>query len=461
MNVPATQVNRTLAFGVVSLVVFMAGVDGSIVSTGLPTISRALHARINWTSWTISGYEFGLVLAMPVAGSLSDRFGRSRVLLIAAVLFSASSLLCGLSTNIWILLVFRVLQALGGGAFIPSATGIVSDLYGEQRATAVGLFSSIFPIGFVVGPILGGLIISGWSWRGIFFLNVPLGIAFVLLGLRYLPQYSRGEGRVDALGALLIAGTVLGVMFGITELGNARSNLVSPTAIASFTLAVACGVVLVRHNSRTLLPILPTALLRESSFAAMNLINLLWGGCVIGFVSLIPLFAEDRFHFAPIKAGSLLIAQAVGEMALAAFAALTIRRTGYKMPIAVGLAMMAGGFVMIALAPRLISAYLWLLCGAAIIGLGTGISAPAANNAMLELLPEHAGAITGIRGASRQSGAIVVVALTTSIAARAHNHAAALDRSSVALAVLLMLIIPLVALVPNPRHAAHPHRSAR
>src|SRR5579862_7278307 len=119
---------------------------------------------------------------MPTAGTISDMYGRKKVFIGAVVLFTTASLCCGLATNIYMLVALRALQALGGGAFMPSATGIVTDLFGADRDRAIGMFTSIFPIGVIVGPVLGGVFVTYWSWRGIFLVNIPVGAALLVLG---------------------------------------------------------------------------------------------------------------------------------------------------------------------------------------------------------------------------------------------------------------------------------------
>ena len=151
MNPPAATVpgqagpplaRRNLIFAIVSIGLFMASVDQTIVATALTAIQRELHTQINWSSWTITIYALGQVMAMPLAGKLSDQFGRKRVFLIAVVVFTVASLCCGFADNIYLLLVaLRGVQALGGGAFMPSATGIVADHFGAQRDRAVGMFT--------------------------------------------------------------------------------------------------------------------------------------------------------------------------------------------------------------------------------------------------------------------------------------------------------------------------------
>lgn len=440
-----------LLFAIVSIALFMSSLDGTIVSTGLPTLRRAFGTSINWASWTMTAYQLGLVVAMPIAGRIADTFGRKRVFLVAAVLFTSSSLLCGLQDNIGVLIGLRVLQAAGGAAFMPSASGIVMDAFGEHKQKALGLFSSIFPLGALVGPIAGGVIIAAWSWRGVFLVNVPIGTIFTLLAWRYLPSSERRPARPDFLGAALMGATVLAVMLAVTDLGNPGTGLASPGFMLPFAIAVAGGWAFVRHCSRAADPLIPIHLLKGRAFAATNTINFVWGACAIGFGSLVPLFSEDRFGLSPLSAGTLLTARALGEILLAVSASVLIHRTGYRLPIVGGILLIGGGLSMIATPPFGLSPYLWLALGATLTGLGTGMSAPAANNASIELAPDEVGAITGLRGAARQGGAIIGIALATSIAAHTGHEAATLAKAFFVLAGLLVLMAPLVYLVPDGR----------
>ena len=157
---------RKLIFFIVAIGLFMASVDATIVATAIKPIGSSLHSTINWTAWTVTIYQLGQIIAMPVAGKISDQFGRKKVYLISAAVFTVTSLACGLSSSIGMLVAFRFIQALGGGAFMPSATGSSLDHFGRDRDKALGMFTSIFPIGGIVGPVFGGVITQEWSWRG-------------------------------------------------------------------------------------------------------------------------------------------------------------------------------------------------------------------------------------------------------------------------------------------------------
>ena len=164
-----------------------------------------------------------------------------------------------------------------------------------------------------------------------------------------------------------------------------------------------------------------------------------------------PLFAEERYHLTPLASGTLLTARAVGEIVLAVSASVLIHRTGYRAPIIAGIGLISAGLALIATPAVLVSPYLWLAAGATLTGLGTGLSAPAANNASIELAPDDVGAITGLRGAARQGGAILGISLATSMAAHTGHEVTTLTQAFFILAALLVCMVPLVFLVPDGR----------
>jgi EmrB/QacA subfamily drug resistance transporter len=442
---------RKLIFAIVSIGLFMASVDQTIVATALPAIERELHAGINWSGWTISIYALGQVIAMPMAGKISDMYGRKKVFMVSAAIFTLSSLCCGFASNIWLLLLARFIQALGGGAFMPSATGIVSDHFGEQRDRAVGMFTSIFPIGGIVGPVLGGMFVNYWSWRGIFLVNVPIGLLLILLTARFIPASAiRPASRIDLTGILLLAGLIVSGMFGITYLGSGNIPFYSPVFLGSIAVAVVLAFLFMRHSRTDSAPFVPYRLLRGRGFGIMNLINYLYGAAALGFAALVPLYAADRYGISALASGTLLTARAVGMIAVAGVAALALRRTGYQWPMMLGFVILAGGLVMMAVS-AVMTPYAWLAIGAGLTGFGMGLSVPATNNASLQLAPDSVAAIAGLRGMFRQAGAISAVSVTTAVIARSSAAQAGIMQAHVFLvfAGLLVLMLPLVRLVPE------------
>jgi len=443
---------RKLVFAIVSMALFMSSVDQTIVATGLPAIQRELHAPINWSSWTITIYALGQVLAMPMAGKISDMYGRRKVFLISAAVFTVASLCCGLAGNIYLLVALRLIQALGGGAFMPSATGIVSDHFGRDRDRALGMFTSILPIGGIVGPILGGVFVAVWSWRGIFLVNVPIGIALIVLAAVFIPADSpRPTSRIDVYGISLLGALILTAMFGITYLGTGNIPMYNPVFLVSEAIAATAAWLFVRHTKRSASPFIPYRLLRGRGFAVMNLINLLYGAAALGFGALVPLYAEQRYGMQPLASGVLLTARAVGMISIAGIAVLALRRTGCRFPMIAGFLVLAAGLIAMASTPHYLSTYAWLAIAAGITGCGMGLSVPASNNAGLQLAPDQVAAIAGLRGMFRQSGSIIAVSVTTAIVARSSDPGLSQAHVFLAFAALLIVILPLVFTVPDHR----------
>jgi EmrB/QacA subfamily drug resistance transporter len=440
---------RKLVFAIVSIGLFMASIDQTIVATALPAIEKELHATINWSGWTISIYALGQVIAMPMAGKISDMYGRKKVFMISAAIFTLSSLCCGFAGNMALLLLPRFIQALGGGAFMPSATGIVSDHFGAERDRAVGMFTSILPIGGIVGPVVGGLFVSYWSWRGIFLVNVPIGLVLIVLTAKFIPaSATRPASRIDIRGIVMLAVLIAAAMFGITYLGSGKVPLYSPVFLGSEALAAVAMYLFLRHSRRDPAPFVPYRLLRGRGFAVMNLINYVYGAAALGFSALVPLYAQERYHIGALGAGTLLTARAIGMIAVAGAAVMALRRTGYRLPMLGGFVILAGGLLMMAVPPAL-SPYAWLAIGTGITGCGMGLSTPASNNASLQLAPDQVAAIAGLRGMFRQSGAITAVSVTTAVMARSPDPGVVQARVFFVFAALVVLMLPLVRLVPD------------
>lgn len=411
--------HRRFIFFICAIALFMASIDSTIVATALPRIGTALHARINWLGWTITIYSLGQVVMLPLAGRISDQVGRKKLFVICAVLFTTASVACGLSTSIYMLVPLRLLQSLGGGGFLPSASGIVSDHFGRERDRALGLFSSIFPMGAVAGPIFGGLITQYWNWRYIFFVNLPIGIVLITLIVRYIPRAERRQAEhLDVWGIVLLTGTIVTGMLAITTLGEAGASPVGIDVLLPGIAAIALGYTFIRHLHRIENPIILPKLLHGKGFAVMNVINILFGGAGFGFGVLIPLYAENRYRIGESSAGTVLSAQAIGMVCVAFAASMLLRRTGYRRPMAIGFLFVAASLVMLSIGARGIAPYWWLSLFSMFTGLGLGLVAPAANNATMKLAPDQVAAISGLRGMFRQCGSILCVSIVTAVLAR-------------------------------------------
>jgi len=433
---------------------FMGTIDATIVATALPAIHRSLHSSINWAGWTITVYGLGVVISMPTAGRVSDQLGRRRVFLWSIVIFTAASLACGFATDIYMLIIFRAVQALGGGALTPTAAGIVSEHFGKNRDRALGLFSSIAAVGQFTGPILGGVLVGYLSWHWIFFVNVPVGIALFALAVRFVPESAiRGPQHIDVLGIALLTVFILLVTVAITDLGDRGINPLE-YALVPAVVGIATLLAFIRHNWRVPDPFVPARLLHGRGFGVVNLLNFLWGFAGWGMATLVPLYAEDRFRLRALGAGSLLSARAVTMCVVGFIAAMWLRRSGYRLPMYIGYAFTAGGMVMMSFGPRGIGPFGWLAIAAGITGIGNGFASPASRNAGLQLVPDEVAATTGLRFMFNSIGTIFSVSIVTTILNRSSTPGLAQAHLIWLMAAIIVgIMMPLVRGIPEHKGA--------
>jgi EmrB/QacA subfamily drug resistance transporter len=449
-------VRRVLVFTIVALTLFMMSVDSTIVATALNSLRRGLQTSINWAGWTITAYSFGFVLMLPLSGKFSERYGRRRVFLGSVVAFTAASLLCGLATNIYMLIALRAVQAAGGAGFTPSATGIVVDHFGPVRDRAVSLFGSIFPIGAMTGPIFGGLFVSYWTWRGVFFVNVPIGVAVTVLALRYVPRdRPRGEQthqRMDAAGMAMLGIGLLAGMLAASCLGERNVHVWSPAFVAPSTIAIGALWMFFRHINHSAHPFIAPRLVHGPGFGPINLINALYSGVTFGMVALVPLYATNRYGINALGSGTLLTAQGAAAITLSILAALALRRTGHRPPLYVGSAVIITGMLLLALVPVAgIPPYWWLAGSCFLVGVGTGMLNPASRNAGLQLAPTQASTLAALRSMCLQLGSMITISIATAILAGSDDPGRIQAWVYVTAALMLAAALPLIAQVPEHR----------
>jgi EmrB/QacA subfamily drug resistance transporter len=443
---------RHLIFGTACIAILMVSIDNTIVATALSTLTRELHTTLAWGTWTITVYSLGQIVSLPIAGRLSDSLGRRRMFLVYVSVFTLSSLLAGLANNVYELIAFRFIQALGGGGLMPSTMGVVADLFTKERDRALGLVSSFFPLGALLGPTLGGLIVTYFSWREIFFVNVPVGaVLLVLLWIMLPAQKSGVRARIDVLGAALMGSALLSVMFGLNQIGDRGLRSPIPWSFLAAGAVFIAG--FLRQQRRAAEPILPPALLRHPAFAVVNGINVLYGAAAFGIFSLVPLFAQVAYGLSPLAAGSLLSVRAAGMAVFSVISSVLLRRVGYRAPMVVGFVVLAVGLALISLPSPLSGPFTWLGLSALVCGVGVGIAGPPANNTAIQLMPDKVAAISGLRAMFRQTGGIVAITLTAAIVGEGPGQARALGSVFGVFAILTVVLVPAILRVPERRMA--------
>ncbi len=448
---------RYLIFASAGLGLLMYSIDSTVVAVAFPSFIKEFGTSVLWAAWTISIYLIAVTSVMPLMGNLSDSFGRKKVFLISLILFTASSFACGLAPNIYSLVAFRFLQGIGGASFLPTAAGIVSDQFPENRERAIGLFTSIFPIGGIIGPNLGGWIVSRYSWRYIFYINLPIGIiliAFILILLEDSEVISRP--RIDFAGAAFFFGAILFLMFALNLVAENLS--VSSLLLTSFFLVVSFSFLClffrqeVRHSN----PILDITLLRSKPFLAANLSNMMIGAGAFGIFAFVPLFATSVHKLSTLASGMILTPRSLGAIPASAVTSFFLKRWGYRWPMLLGLIIISLSTVVLGdqefqflgvigdLGVAQLLAILMMVSG-----IGIGITLPASNNACIELMPERVATITGLRGMFRFVGGAIGVSLVTVILHLSSTPENGFRITFICFGLGLLFSIPLVFLMPS------------
>jgi EmrB/QacA subfamily drug resistance transporter len=449
---------RYLIFVSASLGLLMYSIDSTVVAVAFPNFIKDFGTNILWAAWTISIYLIAVTSVMPLMGNLSDGFGRKKVFLISLILFTVSSLACGLAPNIYSLVAFRFLQGVGGASFLPTAAGIVSDQFPENRERAIGLFTSIFPIGGIVGPNLGGWIVSRYSWRYIFYINLPIGIALAVLILILLKDSKvLSRPHIDFVGASFFFGAILFLMVGlnlIAESFSASSLLLTViflVASFSFFFLFFC------QEKKDSNPILDMALLRSKPFLAANLFNMMVGAGVFGTFVFIPLYATSVHKLSTLVSGVILTPRSLGIIPASAITSFLLRRWGYRWPMLLGLSIISLSTILLDSRGLQLLTMIGIHSGVAEIlavlimasGIGIGIALPASNNACIELMPEKVATITGLRGTFRSVGGAFGISLITIILHSSSTPTHGFSATFLSFGLGLLLTIPLVFLMPT------------
>jgi EmrB/QacA subfamily drug resistance transporter len=449
---------RYLIFASGGLSLLMYSIDSTAVAVAFPHFMRDFDTNVLWAGWTISIYMVAVTSLMPLMGKLSDTLGRKNLFLLSLLLFTLSSLACGLAPNISSLIAFRFFQGIGGASFLPTTAGIVSDQFPESRERAIGLFSSIFSIGGIVGPNLGGWIVSRYSWRYIFYINLPIGIGLALLvSLLLEAPPVRSRPHIDGRGAAYFFGAILFLMLGLNHLAE---NFAATSVLAAAALLAVSALfvyLFARHEQSEPNPILDLTLLRSTPFLAANLYNMMVGAGIFGIVSFLPLYATSVHRLSTLASGMILTPRSVGVICTSTVTSFHLTRWGYRRPMVWGLSIMALSTLLLGDHEFWIARSIGLHWGpaetlAVLImgtGIGLGIALPASNNACIELMPTRVATITGLRGMFRYVGGAFGISVTTIILHSAPIPATGFPITFLTFGVALLLTIPLVFLMPT------------
>ncbi len=315
--------------GVVILGMIMSILDTTIVNVALDTLSKDLHSTISEVQWVVTGYLLALAAVMPVTGWMARRFGAKRVYLVSLLLFTLGSVACGLSNTLVALVVFRVLQGIGGGMIMPLAQLIMAQVAGPQRMGRVmGIVSMPAMLAPIFGPVIGGLILQNLHWSWIFFVNAPIGVLAIWLGWRMLPDTDSGEaGPLDRLGLALLPASAALSIYGISKLGSG-APLGSAEVLVPLVVGIVLGVAFCLHAVRIPRPLLDVRLYRNKVFAGASFTTFGLGAALFGAMILVPLYYQSVRHLSVIDTGLLNGPQGIGALIMMPIAGRLTERYG-------------------------------------------------------------------------------------------------------------------------------------
>jgi EmrB/QacA subfamily drug resistance transporter len=441
----------------------IVGTDATIVNVALPAIKRDLNASLSGQQWSVDAYTLVIGSFLMAAGSTADRFGRRRVFQIGLALFTLGSLLCSLAWNVPALIAFRCVQALGGSMLNPVALSIISNIFTEPkaRARAMGIWGAVFGVSLALGPVLGGLLVTDLSWRAIFWINIPIGVAAIILAQLFVPEFKGGTARrFDPWGQSLVIVTLASLTYGVIE-GPSR-GWGSPLIITMFAVAAAAAAGLVLVESRRYQPLLEVRFFRSVPFSGASVIAVLAFAILAGFLFLNTLYLQDGRGYSALHAGLLTLPMAAMIFIFAPISGRLVGSRGPRLPLV--LAGIAGA-VSLALLSQLsdTSSLAYLLTCYVLLGLSMGlVNAPISNTAVSGMPNSQAGVAASVASASRQTGSALGVAITGSIVAGAsYSGLAAASHGAWVLLAACSAVIVVIGYVSTSRRAVATAERAR
>ncbi len=413
---------KYFAFAVIVIPVFLGHVGSSAIAVAFPTIVSHFQTSLVLAGWILSVYQLVAIGAIPIIARFSDAVGRRSTFAFCLILFTIGSFLCAIAPNIGLLILFRVIQAVGGGGFMSAAIGTISDEFPEVRHRLIGLVVSIATFGAVAGPNIGGILVQYMGWQSVFWLNAPIGITALVLARYFIKADARKASHpdMDFPGAALLTGSVSAVMISLTLMSKAyQTPLVFIVFIA--LLGVVLFVTFIYRTKRRGGGVFSLQMITGRPFLAANVFNFVFGTCgENGIMSLMPLYATSIYGMSTLQSGLMVTPRSIGVVVASVIASFSLTKWGYRRPIVLGSLIIAAGLVLLGLEPGAmtiigisLSPVLLVVLLGAVVGIGAGLANPAANNACIELMPDKAASITGLRQVSRRMGQTIGIALST------------------------------------------------
>ncbi|MFF6999166.1 MFS transporter [Streptomyces sp. NPDC008313] len=407
---------RFLVLAICCMSLLIVSIDTTVLNVALPSLQKDLHASVAGMQWTIDAYTLVLAALLMLSGSTADRVGRRKVFQTGLVLFSLGSLLCSLAPSLELLVVFRMVQAVGGSMLNPVAMSIITNTFTDprERARAIGVWGAVVGISMAAGPMVGGLLVDTVGWRSIFWINLPVGLAALLLTMRYVPESRAAKSRrPDPVGQLLVIVLLGSLTYAIIEAPS------SPAArtLAFGALALAALLGLVRYERRREEPLIDLRFFRSAPFSGATVVAVSAFAALSGFLFLSSLYLQNVRGLDALHAGLWMLPMAVMCFVCSPLSGRLVAGRGPRLPLLIaGVAMTASGVLFAAFEAE--TSNVTLVAGYVLFGLGFGlVNAPITNTAVSGMPRAQAGVAAAIASTSRQIGGALGVAVVGAVLA--------------------------------------------
>ncbi|MEU9477761.1 MFS transporter [Streptomyces sp. NPDC048191] len=407
---------RLLVLAICCMSLLIVSLDNTVLNVALPSMQRDLHATTSGLQWTIDAYTLVLASLLMLAGSTADRIGRKRVFITGLVVFSVGSLLCSLAPNLSLLVVFRMVQAIGGSMLNPVAMSIITNTFTDarERARAIGVWGAVVGISMAAGPLVGGLLVQSVSWRSIFWINLPVGLVALLLTLRFVPESRAPKARrPDPVGQLLVIALFGSLTYAIIEAPDSGAATVTPFA----AIALVALLALLRYEPRRAEPLIDLRFFRSAPFSGATVIAISAFAALGGFLFLSTLYLQNVRGLNALHAGLWMLPMAAPTFLCAPLSGRLVGSRGPRVPLLVaGTAMTASGVLFAAFEAETSNTTLFL--GYVLFGIGFGfVNAPITNTAVSGMPRAQAGVAAAVASTSRQLGQTLGVAVVGAVLA--------------------------------------------
>lgn len=409
---------RTIVLAICCMSLLIVSLDNTVLNVALPSMRRELDASVSGLQWTIDAYTLVLASLLMLMGSTADRIGRRKVFVAGLLAFGLGSLLCSLAPSLDWLIVFRMVQAVGGAMLNPVAMSIITNTFTDpaERARAIGVWGAVGGVSMAAGPLIGGVLVDSVGWRSIFLINLPIGLAALVLTLRHIPESRAARPRrPDPLGQVLVIALLGSLTYGIIEAPAAGWR--SPLIMGCAVVAVASLVGLLVHEPRRAEPLIDLRFFRSAPFSGSTVIAISAFAGLAGFLFLNTLYLQDVRGLSALHAGLYMLPMAGLTVVFAPLAGRLVGSRGPRICLLIaGVAMAASG-LLFALFEAETSNPL-LFTGYVLFGLGFGmVNAPITNTAVSGMPRSQAGVAAAIASTSRQTGGTLGVAVIGSVLA--------------------------------------------